>query len=450
MIKSVRKFLKLLAKILDHILFVLVFILGIVIILCAIPWILQQKRIWKHSVKGSRKALLLREFTPEKQKIRGYEHLLTFRNPILEWIGILDAANTQKTRVKITENLYLFAWKSPKVVRIMDQMGFVGTSIIIRELAAVFKITGFCVKEQIGVLRAYKHDYPALQACLVSSFIKIPFIVDIIGDFELIRRLTGKVYYLRNLNSLPFIRIFARPATNWLLGLPLRHASRVLGRDKCTYEHAFSLGTPVERLSFLRISNFDAAFNAYNPEQPPDKPANYPYFLFVGRLVEIKYPLDAIDAFDLVAAHLPEYRLVIIGDGGLRNDVKQRKEHSKYKDRIMLLGACSSDIVFNWTAHAKVAIYPLAGSAVAEAMLCGIPVLAYFFAGHPELVIDDYTGYIVPFRNIEALAEKMIYVIRNYDKARMVGIRGREVACAAFDKDKIREKETLYYKQVLT
>jgi hypothetical protein len=44
----------------------------------------------------------------------------------------------------------------------------------------------------------------------------------------------------------------------------------------------------------------------------------------------------------------------------------------------------------------------------------------------------------------------MIYVIHNNEKAKKVGRRGREAAHVAFDKDKIREKESLFYMQALT
>ena len=434
----------------DYVTFVAGFLFCLAGFLFVLPWILKQRKIWNQSVKGSPRALILRGFTVEKENIRGYTQLLPFQNPSLEWIGILDAANVQQTNIKIADDLYLFTWLSPKFVRVMEELRFSATAILFRETIAIYRIIGYCVREKIGLIRAYKHDYPALQAYLVSKFINIPFIVDIIGNFELIRKLTGKVYYFRNLNRLPLIGKFARPATNWLLGLPLRHASCVLGRDKCTYEHAFSLGAPVERLAFIRLSNFNSAFKAYNPERPPVKPASYPYFLFVGRLVDIKFPFDVLAAFDLAAAHIPEYRLVIIGDGGLGKKVRQKIELSKYKDRIVLLGACSSDIVLKWTAHAKAAICLLAGYTVVEAMFCGIPVIAYFFDGHPELVIDHYTGYIVPFRNINALAEKMIYVCCNVEEAKMVGMRGREVAHLSFDQDKVRENESKYYKQALT
>lgn len=421
----------------------------LVAMIFAIPWILKQRRAWTHSVRGSSRALILRAFTLEKLINRGRESLLPFRNPSMEWVGILDPSNPVENEIEITNDLHVLTWKMPKIVRLMKKIRFLATSIILRELISIFKITSYCVKGQIGVLRVYKYDYPALQAFVVSTFIKIPFIVDIISNFELIHRLTGKVYYFRELSRVPFIRRFARLAANWLLGLPLRHAFFVLGRNKNNYEHAFALGAPVDRLSLLRISNFSAAFNDYNLEQPPPKPAKYPYLLFVGRLVEYKYPLDVLAAFDLAAASLHEYRLIMIGDGAIRDAVKQRKDRSAYKDRIVLLGACSNDIVFNWTAHAKVAICPYSGFTLIEAMLCCIPVIAYDVEWHSEIVIDDYTGFLVPFRNIAALAEKMIYVAHNHEEAKMVAMRGRELARVAFDKEKIQEKESMYYRDAL-
>ena len=433
----------------DYIMLLFVLPLLLAGVLFAIPWILNQRKIWKSVCRGNPKALILRSFTLEKVLNRGYAPLLPFKNPSLKWVGILDPANSQQTKIQISDDLHLMTWESPKIIRLMEKNGFTANSTLFRELIAILKTARYCVKEKIGVLRIYKFDYPALQACLISALIKIPFIVDVMANFELIRRLTGKVYYFRQLNKLPITRIFARAGTNWLLGLPLRNANRVLGRNKNNYEHAFALGAPVDRLSLLRISNFNTKYNSYNPDELPAKPADYSYLLFVGRLVEIKFPEDILAAFELAAPHIPDYRLVIIGDGGLRNVVKQKREHSDFKDRIMLMGGCATETVFNWTAHAKVALCPYSGSTLVEAMLCSIPVIAYDVEWHAEIVIDDYTGFLVPFANVEALAEKLIYVVRNYEEAKLVGRRGRELTRVVFDKEKILEKESMIYRQVL-
>ena len=95
------------------------------------------------------------------------------------------------------------------------------------------------------------------------------------------------------------------------------------------------------------------------------------------------------------------------------------------------------------------AICPYSGSTLVEAMLCSIPIIAYDVEWHAEVVIDDYTGFLVPFACIKALAEKIVNVIQNYEEAKAVGRRGRDLAQIVFDKERISKKESMYYIQAL-
>jgi glycosyltransferase involved in cell wall biosynthesis len=417
--------------------------------LFSLPWVFAMRRAWGQSGKGHPNALIIQGFNIDKLNTRGFNYLLPFRNPSIRWMGFFDPSNSIDQDIQVAEDLYVLIRRMPGAIHLMVKLGFKATATIFRECCAVYKITRYCVAKKIGILRAYKHNFPALDAYLVSCLIGIPFIVDISGNFELIRRLSGKPYFFRTLNKIPIARIMAPPLANWLLGLPLKHATWVLGRNKNNYEHAFALGAPVERLSLLRISNFNPIFNNYNPAELPPRPLEYPYLLFVGRLTAIKYPLDVIEAFDRAAADLPEHRLVIIGDGSLRADVEHRIASSPNKDRILFLGACSTDVVFVWTVHAQMAVCPFSGSTLAEAMLCGIPVVAYDIENHGELVIDRYTGYLVPFRNIEQLAQAIVAAARDEEPSRIAAMRGRELARAALDKARILERESLFYRQAL-
>ncbi len=444
-----KKILKTLQRSIDCLLTVPAAIGCLLFVVVSLPWVLAMRRAWARGAKGNPKALILQGFNIDKLSARGLMYLLPFKNPSIHWMGFFDPSNSFDKDIPVAEDLTVLIRRMPFVFRLLVRLGFKATATIFRECCAVFKITRYCVEEKIGILRAYKHNYPALEAHIVSCFIKIPFIVDISGNFELIRRLTGKPFYFRALNKIPIARIMAPPLTNWLLGIPLKSATFVLGRNKNNYEHAFALGAPVERLSLLRISNFNPVFNTYTPSQLPPRPLDYPYLLFVGRLAAIKYPLDIIESFDQAAADLPEHRLVIIGDGSLRADVERRIESSRYKDRILLLGACSTDVVFNWTVHALLAVCPFSGSTLAEAMLCGIPVVAYDIENHGELIIDRYSGFLVPFRDIDQLSRTLVAVARGTEESTAVALHGRELARAAFDKNRILEKESFFYRKAL-
>jgi glycosyltransferase involved in cell wall biosynthesis len=55
----------------------------------------------------------------------------------------------------------------------------------------------------------------------------------------------------------------------------------------------------------------------------------------------------------------------------------------------------------------------------------------------------------VPFRNIEQLANTIVTVARDEEQSRLVALRGRELAQAAFDKTRILERESRLYRQAL-
>jgi hypothetical protein len=68
-------------------------------------------------------------------------------------------------------------------------------------------------------------------------------------------------------------------------------------------------------------------------------------------------------------------------------------------------------------------------------MLCGVPVIAYDIENHSEVVIDGYTGFLVPFRNIKALSKAIVSVANDYEEAKLLGLRGQELARVIYDKD---------------
>jgi glycosyltransferase involved in cell wall biosynthesis len=54
------------------------------------------------------------------------------------------------------------------------------------------------------------------------------------------------------------------------------------------------------------------------------------------------------------------------------------------------------------------------------------PVVAYNIRGVRDLVEDGVNGFLVPFGDIEAFADKIIYLMDNPEVAKEMGKRGRE------------------------
>jgi glycosyltransferase involved in cell wall biosynthesis len=64
--------------------------------------------------------------------------------------------------------------------------------------------------------------------------------------------------------------------------------------------------------------------------------------------------------------------------------------------------------------------------AILEAMAAGKPVVATQVGGNPELVMEGETGLLVPPKNSQALGSRIVYLLREKEWAKELGLNGRE------------------------
>ena len=64
-------------------------------------------------------------------------------------------------------------------------------------------------------------------------------------------------------------------------------------------------------------------------------------------------------------------------------------------------------------------------SSMMEAMAMEKPVVSYNIRGVRDLVKDGVNGFLVPFGDVEALAEKIMYLMDHPELAKEMGKRGR-------------------------
>ena len=66
------------------------------------------------------------------------------------------------------------------------------------------------------------------------------------------------------------------------------------------------------------------------------------------------------------------------------------------------------------------------GNIVLESMAMGVPVVACRSGGVPDIVLDGETGFLVPPRDVESLAEKLMQYIQNAELRERHGIASRK------------------------
>ena len=136
-----------------------------------------------------------------------------------------------------------------------------------------------------------------------------------------------------------------------------------------------------------------------------------PIFLCIGRLSSEKGHSILLDAFSKVAARHPDAKLVLAGDGPLRDVIEKRILELGLMARVRITGWISSSTVRDEILAARVLVQPSLQEGLPvvlmEAMALRRPVISTYVAGIPELVIPGEVGWLVPAANTDALVTAM-------------------------------------------
>ncbi len=140
---------------------------------------------------------------------------------------------------------------------------------------------------------------------------------------------------------------------------------------------------------------------------PPDKREKS--VVYISSFREVKNPLRVVPIFERVAQFVNDAKLVIVGDGPLLARVKDSVEKSKLKDKVYFVGQVVrvEDILSKARVLLLTSAYESFGLVALEAQSCGVPVVAYNVGGLPEVVINEKTGYLVPYSNDTLMVEKI-------------------------------------------
>ncbi len=126
----------------------------------------------------------------------------------------------------------------------------------------------------------------------------------------------------------------------------------------------------------------------------------------VGRLSPEKDQLLLLEAMARLRVHSP-IRLLLIGDGMLREKLEKRAAELHIADRVSFAGYVEDP--FAWLMRAEVAVcssrFEGFGNAIVEALACGTPVISTDCPWGPrEILSDGHYGTLVPVGDVDALA----------------------------------------------
>ncbi|MBI9016350.1 MAG: glycosyltransferase [Phycisphaerae bacterium] len=172
----------------------------------------------------------------------------------------------------------------------------------------------------------------------------------------------------------------------------------------------------------------------------------------VGRLVTEKALHHSIKAFAKAAKVFPEKSLhyTIIGDGPLKSQLQQLANELEIDKKITFAGNQDHDYVVEKLVNSDIFLFSseseALGTVLIEAQATGLPIVSTNSEGIKESVRDGISGFLVNSGDVEALAEKLVFFIKNPDIRIKMGQAGKQYATENFDNQILADKlQSIFY-----
>ncbi len=297
----------------------------------------------------------------------------------------------------------------------------------------------------VDAIRAAAFGAPPVDAITTQD----PFLTGLIG------------VWLRRRFNVPLIvqnhsYIFGNQA--WLAEHPLRNrllhaiATFVRGRadmyrtvNRKERENYIAAGGSPERAVVLPLSTaaqsfaapVDAAVLARQRDELGLLPS-HKVVLWVGTPLTVKRVPLLLKVFRRIAEQVPDARLLLVGN--MRKspqDLPALVQREGIADRVTLIGPVAHDELPLYYAlssvYAHTSSYEGMGRVFAEASAAGLPLVAMNVTAVNEVIEDGISGYLTPDGDIEAMAARIISLLRDSARAQAMGEAARRIAFERYD-----------------
>ena len=155
--------------------------------------------------------------------------------------------------------------------------------------------------------------------------------------------------------------------------------------------------------------------------------------IVVSRLTQRKGIEYLVEAMSEVTKIIPSARLILAGDGNSRNDLEEKTRSVGLEKSVIFRGLVPHDLLAQ-EIYQKADVFVLPSlnegmsNTMLEALASGLPLIATPTGGSEELILENWNGFVVPMKNSQALAEKIIAILENNDLRVRLGENSRQKA----------------------
>jgi glycosyltransferase involved in cell wall biosynthesis len=193
--------------------------------------------------------------------------------------------------------------------------------------------------------------------------------------------------------------------------------------------------TQSQNISVITNAIDTSAFNADKKSSTDVRRDDAVRLLFVGAVGKLKGEKDLIKALAILRDNKPNLKVSFLGYGA--ESLKEYCDELGISDFVEHLGAVSMDERIEFFQKSDIFVLPTYAEAmpmsVIEAMAAGLPVISTRVGGIPELIDDGVDGLLFAPGDVNALAEKISFLLNNKDARKRIGKKAKQKAREQMD-----------------
>lgn len=170
-------------------------------------------------------------------------------------------------------------------------------------------------------------------------------------------------------------------------------------------------------------------------------PEDAPVVGKIARLFPLKGHDQLMDAAPEIVRRVPDVRFFLIGDGILYEHLRQRATDNGILDNFVFAGLIDRERIPQMISAMDIVVHTSLREGLArvlpQSLAMGKPCVSFDIDGAPEVVINDYTGYLVEPHDSRGLADGISKILEDDELRQKMGENGRNHVDPNFRKEKM-------------
>jgi glycosyltransferase involved in cell wall biosynthesis len=244
------------------------------------------------------------------------------------------------------------------------------------------------------------------------------------------------------------LRFLKYDLTYWILKYSCRQINFNVPISKGLYDVFVNGG--ITKKSKIKTINYGLTLEPRNEAVAGANANNDQFLLITGRLISVKGHAYLIEAWKTINQHYPELKLYIAGDGEIRAQLEALVAEANLVNSIVFLGYVANPhplmerclftlVTSRWEGF---------GLILLESWLHKKTIVSFNGPAMNEVIDDGKNGLLVKMNDSEDLAEKIMFLLKNPEKAKEYGENGYQKLNSFYTLKRMTDEMEEVYKAI--